>query len=254
MLLGLALYSAVAIDVFDPNSAHLLQPLDTAVHQAALSIDPMVRKQVFGGVVSNGFIMAAAVGWIFTTATAMSRYNPLGWAACGLGWALWLFGGGPIQHDPLLMELTKAAFGRERPSPIHRTASFPSGHTTAVVLLVGALLFVLLPAVYGNAKRREAGQEGQGGSEVGGEGGAAQQPGGFFGALYGAQNSWALWGLTTATTITGRVLVDAHWLSDTLGGAGLGLAMVSGLAMATDRIAKGSSGAGGGSDGSSSAR
>lgn len=72
---------------------------------------------------------------------------------------------------------------------------------------------------------------------------------------YGSpQNSWALWGLTTATTITGRVLVDAHWLSDTLGGAGLGLAMVSGLAMATDRIAKGSSGAGGGSDGSSSAR
>lgn len=120
-------------------------------------------------------------------ALPQSRYNPLGWAACGLGWALWLFGGGPIQHDPLLMELTKAAFGRERPSPIHRTASFPSGHTTAVVLLVGALLFVLLPAVYGNAKRREAGQEGQGGSEVGGEGGAAQQPGGFFGALYGAQ-------------------------------------------------------------------
>ncbi len=71
MLLGLALYSAVAIDVFDPHSAHLLQPLDTAVHQAALSIDPLLRKQVFGGVVSNGFIMAAAVGWIFTTATAM---------------------------------------------------------------------------------------------------------------------------------------------------------------------------------------
>ncbi len=117
-----------------------------------------------------------------------SRYNPLGWAACGLGWALWLFGGGPIQHDPLLMELTKAAFGRERPSPIHRTASFPSGHTTAVVLLVGALLFVLLPAVYGNAKRREAEQEEvQGGAEDGGEGGSAAQPGGFFGALYGAQ-------------------------------------------------------------------
>ncbi len=58
---------------------------------------------------------------------------------------------GPVEHDPTLMDVLKNGFGRERPSPIHRTASFPSGHTAADTFVVGALLFVLLPLAFGGA-------------------------------------------------------------------------------------------------------
>lgn len=43
---------------------------------------------------------------------------------------------------------------------------------------------------------------------------------------------------SAATTVVGRVGADAHWLSDTLAGGGLSLALVSGLAMATAQLAQ----------------
>lgn len=36
-----------------------------------------------------------------------------------------------------------------------------------------------------------------------------------------------LWGIATVTTATGRVLGDAHWISDTMAGACLGAGLVS---------------------------
>ncbi|KXZ56195.1 hypothetical protein GPECTOR_1g169 [Gonium pectorale] len=235
--------SCVAVDVFSPDSAHVLAPLDQGLHEAVLAnIDPAVRKALFGGLLSNAWIMAASVGWIFTTATALSRKNPLGWAAVALGWAVWALGVGPIEHDPALMDVLKTSFARVRPSPIHRTASFPSGHTAADVFTVGALLFVLLPAVYGAAQRPGGeGSDAGSGRSGGGDGGGSEAEGsgasGLFGAVYSAQYSWSLWALSAATTIVGRVGVDAHWLSDTLAGGALSMALVGGLAAATQRLA-----------------
>ncbi|KAG2442075.1 hypothetical protein HYH02_009866 [Chlamydomonas schloesseri] len=267
---GLTLYSMVAVDVFHPDSAHLLQPLDSGLHEWVLSnLDPGLRRSVFGSVVSNVWLLVATLGWIFTTATAMTRNNPLGWQACALGWLLWVHFVGPVEHDPTLMDVLKQSFGRVRPSPIHRTASFPSGHTAADVMTVGALFFVLLPVVYGSRPAQQQqqrqhqdghqrpGQQGQGqgqqqdmqeraasGSGAGGGSSSSRASdvvGGFARAvkdkIYTAQEHAApLLATSAATTIVGRVGADAHWLSDTLAGGGLSLALVSGLAMATARL------------------
>ncbi len=63
------------MDVFDPHSLHLLQPLDQAAHEAAQSLqgvmDPELRRFLFGRLLSNGCALAASLGWIFATATAL---------------------------------------------------------------------------------------------------------------------------------------------------------------------------------------
>jgi membrane-associated phospholipid phosphatase len=45
-----------------------------------------------------------------------------------------------------------------------------------------------------------------------------------------------LWVAAGATTATGRVLADAHWLSDTLAGAAVGAACVSALAITVKQL------------------
>ncbi|GIL56161.1 hypothetical protein Vafri_11572 [Volvox africanus] len=73
---SLAIYSMISIDVFSPNSLHLLQPFDEAIHQSALSnISPGFRQQIFGNILSNWWTMAGSVGWIFTTATAIRPHR-----------------------------------------------------------------------------------------------------------------------------------------------------------------------------------
>jgi hypothetical protein len=48
---------------------------------------------------------------------------------------------------------------RVRPSTLHHTFSFPSGHTTAAVFTVGALLLVLLPLLL-EQEQEQPGREG----------------------------------------------------------------------------------------------
>ncbi|KAG2497827.1 hypothetical protein HYH03_004097 [Edaphochlamys debaryana] len=244
LLGGLSVYSLIAWDVFAPDAPHLLQPLDAGLHAAVQeNLDPAVR-QILSKPVSNFFLVAASVGWIFATAAALSRRNPRAWAGVGLGWALWAWGVGPIQHDPLLMDVLKNTFGRARPSPIHSSASFPSGHLASDVLLVGGLLFVILPLVYGSWEQR-ARQEGQRQEEEGGSAGGASVAGLLMTAIdWSQQHAGPLLGMSVAVTLAGRVGADAHWLSDTLAGAGLGLALVSGWAGAMQRMG-GGAGAGG---------
>jgi membrane-associated phospholipid phosphatase len=59
---------------------------------------------------------------------------------------------------------------RLRPSTLHHTYSFPSGHTTAAVFTMGALLLVLLPLALADEPREQGRQAAAGG----GSGGAAQ--------------------------------------------------------------------------------
>jgi membrane-associated phospholipid phosphatase len=98
---------------------------------------------------------------------------------------------------------------------MHASLSFPSGHTTACVFLAGALLWVLLPraltaAGWGAPAPAAAPREPAQGLSAA--------------AIWAAHPAvrFAAWGLMGGTTAAGRVLADAHWLSDTAAGACVG--------------------------------
>lgn len=191
-------FTAVSLDVFHPSSLHLLAELDLFCHAWVVE-NTAANNSATAKLMSNMPILCALVGWVATTVVALVR-DP-SWAG-GLkrvvvAWSLYFLGAGSIPHgDPLLVDTLKNAFARVRPSTIHSTFSFPSGHTTSAFFVIGVLLAVLLPAAVGPRGRVPRGM-----------------------------GLVALWGGLGATVAAGRVLVDAHWLSDTLAGACLGSAL-----------------------------
>lgn len=160
--------------------------------------------------------------------------------------------------DPGLVDFLKHTFARIRPSPMHHTFSFPSGHTSAAVFIVGALVTVLLPFTvqlvmqqqeksrisgrqqdsvvsqaeddcYASSNDRDSWQMSaptSGGSSEG------------FWRMYDVA-ALSVWAAAWATTATGRVLADAHWVSDTLAGGCLAIATVSGLAWSCRSLEQG---------------
>lgn len=102
-----------------------------------------------------------------------------------------------IMVNPLVLGL-KQAFKRDRPDPVHHVEySFPSGHTTNAAFLSAALFTVVLPPFM----RRDT----------------DTVPPTFI----------ALTALCTAGVAAGRVLTQAHFFSDTLAGAFLGIFMAT---------------------------
>jgi len=105
---------------------------------------------------------------------------------------------------------------------MHASLSFPSGHTTACVFLAGALLWVLLPRALTAA--------GWGAPPAPAPAAAAPREARQAASSLSAAGIWAAhpavrlaaWGLMGGTTAAGRVLADAHWLSDTAAGACVG--------------------------------
>ncbi len=197
----LAGFSAVSFDVFHPASLHFLADIDAFLHTWVVE-NTAARNSTTAKVMSNMPILCCAIGWIVCTVVALVR-DPT-WNGnlkrVVAAWLLYFLGAGSIPHgDPLLVDTLKNAFARVRPSgtAIHSTFSFPSGHTTSAFFVIGVLLAVLLPAAMGPQARVPRGA----------------------GLL-------VLWGGLGATVAAGRVLVDAHWLSDTLAGACLGSALV----------------------------
>jgi membrane-associated phospholipid phosphatase len=94
--------------------------------------------------------------------------------------------------------------------------SFPSGHTSSAVFLIGALCFVLVPIT--NIYMRESGKQ------------RTTRAWRLPGVLTSSQGSWALWLSSALVTGTGRVLADAHWLTDCVGASFVSMALVSLLA------------------------
>ncbi|KAA6428863.1 MAG: hypothetical protein FRX49_00973 [Trebouxia sp. A1-2] len=119
------------------------------------------------------------------------------------GIAGWVLAG--AAGDPFVVNQLKTHFQRLRPSDILNTYAFPSGHTTAAVFIMGTLLCVLLPPLTINNDSTKNSR------------------------LQTVVTSAALplWVVATVTTATGRVLGDAHWVSDTMAGACLGAGLVS---------------------------
>ena len=61
-------------------------------------IDPELRKGFFDRFLSNIWTLFGTAGWLAATATGVSRRNPTGWLALGLGWALWILAAGAPSH------------------------------------------------------------------------------------------------------------------------------------------------------------
>ncbi|KAL0022858.1 hypothetical protein WJX77_000529 [Trebouxia sp. C0004] len=145
-------------------------------------------------------------GWVFAGAAGISKSGWNGVKRLAIALLLYVFGGGSIQHgDPFVVNQLKTHFQRLRPSDILNSYSFPSGHTTAAVFIMGTLLCVLLPPLtINNDSTRNS-------------------------RLQTVVTSAALplWVVAAVTTATGRVLGDAHWVSDTMAGACLGAGLVS---------------------------
>lgn len=114
---------------------------------------------------------------------------------------------------PLVEWVVKPAVQRLRPEqymhagfyPHHHSYSFPSGHTSSAAFMSGALLLVLIPrlldAVAQKTSKRPL---------------SIPQP-----ALVA---TWVVW---SSLTGLGRVLTDAHWLTDTIAGGLLGASLLS---------------------------
>eukprot|EP00803_Ostreobium_quekettii_P010957 evm.model.scf_201EXC.10 EVM.evm.TU.scf_201EXC.10 scf_201EXC:115700-117830(+) len=220
-LAALAGFAAVATDVFWPQALHLLPATDSAVHEWVVNSVPAdLRGSLFDVWVSDVPIFAGLTAWIPLGAAAVRRRGWRGAATAGLAGAAYVYGGGlGLAGDPWLVRALKHAFHRARPSDIHRTFAFPSGHTTAAVLVVGMALFVLLPTV------------------LPAEGGDESEEDGWEQVWRQVQSAspW-LWAASGAVTALGRIGADAHWLSDTMAGACLGVCLVSLSAHLSSRL------------------
>ena len=87
----------------------------------------------------------------------------------------------------------KYFFKRQRPDPAHHfDPAFPSGHTANAAFLSGALAFLLVPSLLDKKQS-------------------------------GIGLPMAFTALGTISVAAGRLLTEAHWLSDTLAGACIGL-------------------------------
>lgn len=191
----LAGFATVSFDVFAPNSIHALADIDAALHQWVVT-NTAANDSTTAKLMSNMPILIGIVGWVIATVLALVRDPLPGVRAVAISWTAYFLAAGTIPNgDPALVDALKNAFARVRPSAIHSTFSFPSGHTTSAFFVLGVLLAVLLPAAAGPRARLAPG------------------------------TLLALWAGAGGTVALGRVLIDAHWLSDTLAGACLGSAL-----------------------------
>lgn len=217
-LAAAAAFAAVAFDVNHPSSFHLLQPIDMAVHNwVNLHTTPEFRKYAADLAISDVWPIALVCGWIYVSVTLWSRNIKAGLRSLGVGLPLYLFGGGGILHgDPWLVDTIKQIAERGRPSTVlHFTYSFPSGHTTASTFMAGYLAFALLPPLIDSLPSKV-----EDSNHVGHEEHTEKK-------RDLSSKLLAMWGGAVLMTASGRMLADVHWFSDTLGGALLGLSLVS---------------------------
>eukprot|EP00877_Chromochloris_zofingiensis_P008551 jgi/Chrzof1/394/Cz01g14080.t1 len=218
-LVFFAAFGLIAADVMGPASLHILPQLDMLVHEAVASHTSLAfRTGIADILISDVFITSALFGWFGCTAVALLRKPLTTLPALLLSWFFYFTTCGAVLVDPPVVDMLKKTFARVRPSELHHdTFSFPSGHTTAAVFMTGVLLIVLLP---------RAAQASNTSSTT-----VTNRK-----LLLPASGVLRVWGAAWATTACGRVLADAHWLSDTLAGGCLGIACVSVVACAVNYV------------------
>lgn len=114
----------------------------------------------------------------------------------------------------LTSTLLKMAFARPRPPLGHLVSySFPSGHTFGTAAVIGSAMILSAETfIRDRAKSKRA-------------------------TLHVWEFVLPAWALLTALTAIGRVLMQDHWMSDTLASGLLGLALISGLFFGLSRKA-----------------
>jgi hypothetical protein len=144
-LLGLG---CIAIDVFSPSSLHLLAGLDTSAHQWVVEHVPQAMQRIPAGhVLSDAATTLGLLGWAGTMVYA--AWAPAAGSGMGercsqallLAVAAYTAGGAFTEWregDGMVVVFLKHLFHRARPShEVHTSYSFPSGHTTGAVFIVG---------------------------------------------------------------------------------------------------------------------
>lgn len=213
---------------------NLVLQLDHAIHQWVAGHTTLGFRLMADVWISDAFITAGVLGWVACTAACLLKAPSKSAGPLAAAWGFYFATCGAVGHgDPLLVDALKHLFARVRPSTLHHTFSFPSGHTAAAVFIAGGLLTVLLPLTLRLWSAQSAGTEGSGssnstGSQLQGSHAAAAALGSISALDAAILGVWAAaWG----TTAVGRILSESHWLSDTLAGGCLAVASVSGLAL-----------------------
>ncbi|KAF8071148.1 hypothetical protein HT031_001230 [Scenedesmus sp. PABB004] len=210
-----------------PGAASALLQLDAAAHAAVAGVDAGTRA-LLGEALSDAAIVAGVAGWAAASGAALAAAPRRAAPRVALAWAAYAALCGPLlgRGDPPLVATLKEAFHRSRPSAVlHHSFSFPSGHTAAAVFVVGALVAVLLPLALNLWAERDQAAGGGGGDSAAAAALRRLDAAGL-----------AVWAAAWGTTAAGRVLLDAHWVSDTLAGGLLSVACVSALACAYDQL------------------
>jgi len=181
-------------DVFSKQSFHLLAPLDTGVHVwVQTHVPSALQGFIFDTVLSDFGFGFPLVCWLVldlkkggVMESVSSRNVKLGITA--------------LLTEAFALVL-KNAFQRQRPRLDIQSFSFPSGHTLTAVMISGFFLFFkLYPAVEKEDVKI-----------------AVANNAGFL---------VILWLMLSSITVVGRIGADAHWFTDTLAGASLGVSVV----------------------------
>ena len=202
-LAALAEFALLAADQSTHESSVMANFVDGNVHDLVLATTPLeVREDVFAHLVSDPIPEAASLLLCVTSAICLSNKTQNN-ADGNVRRVTAVFAAVAVAL-PLVEAALKPWFHRLRPLPNAHTFSFPSGHVAGCAVTVGLLLFVMLDPTW----RAVTGRIHEDAPMTRGARAAA-----WFACI------WA--------TAVGRVFADRHWLSDTMGGAALGVALVS---------------------------
>ena len=202
-LAALAEFALLAADQSTHESSVMANFVDGNVHDLVIATTPLeVREDVFAHLVSDPIPEAASLLLCVTSAICLSNKTQNN-ADGNVRRVTAVFAAVAVAL-PLVEAALKPWFHRLRPLPNAHTFSFPSGHVAGCAVTVGLLLFVMLDPTW----RAVTGRIHEDAPMTRGARAAA-----WFACI------WA--------TAVGRVFADRHWLSDTMGGAALGVALVS---------------------------
>lgn len=213
-------FSLDAFDVECPMSLNVFREPDLVVHAWVVQHIPEAWQHfLFDKVLSDAFIVLPVVAWIVVDQIWKSPSEGQGIISEDAPpESSWLYPEGGVPPGQyvgvaagatVLMLVLKKIIARSRPNLGILTLSFPSGHTMAAVMLTS--MFLLRLEFKMQAMMRAEDEEP---SMI-----SITQPAGMAVLL-----------LAAVTTAVGRIGADAHWLSDTIAGAFLGLWATSLLA------------------------
>ena len=165
--------------------------MDGSIHQLTSALSP--EDHQFFGVVSNRLDDVAQSVAVLVAIVSSGVLLADG----GLPWVFSSTAG--LEGIKFLQRLLKEFFHRSRPTALLTDFSYPSAHTARFAFCVALVFCVLMPKLANKSTERFASTEMW---------------------MTAAILSWVLMGSL-------RVLADAHWPSDTLGGACLGISVAA---------------------------